>query len=79
MDKDDLVRQLRELVSLHYKDRIELFRHTITAAADALSRYEALTDTYVQPVPDKCDRITWRGKYYHLDALKITTPGEKKT
>ena len=25
-----------------------------------------LTDTYVQPVPDQCDRITWRGNYYHL-------------
>lgn len=24
------------------------------------------TDSYVQPVPDKCDRITWRGSYYHL-------------
>ncbi len=24
------------------------------------------TDGYVQPVPDKCDRIVWRDKYYHL-------------
>ena len=24
------------------------------------------TDSYVQPVPDKCDRIVWRGHYYHL-------------
>ena len=24
------------------------------------------TTSYVQPVPDKCDRITWRGEYYHL-------------
>lgn len=27
---------------------------------------DALTDTYVQQVPDKCDRIVWRGRYYHL-------------
>lgn len=27
---------------------------------------EVLTDTYVQTVPDKCDRIVWRGHYYHL-------------
>lgn len=27
---------------------------------------DALTDTYVQKVPDKCDRIVWRGRYYHL-------------
>lgn len=26
----------------------------------------ALTESFVQPVPDKCDRITWRGSYYHL-------------
>lgn len=24
------------------------------------------TDGYVQPVPDKCDRIVWRNRYYHL-------------
>jgi hypothetical protein len=27
---------------------------------------EPLTTSYVQPVPDKCDRITWRNRYYHL-------------
>lgn len=26
----------------------------------------AATESYVQPVPDKCDRIVWRGHYYHL-------------
>jgi len=26
-------------------------------------------DTFVQPVPDHCDRIVWRGKYYGLAAL----------
>lgn len=25
-----------------------------------------VTTGYVQPVPDQCDRITWRGSYYHL-------------
>lgn len=24
------------------------------------------SDNYVQPVPDHCDRITWRGQYFHL-------------
>ena len=24
------------------------------------------TTNYVQPVPDHCDRITWRNRYYHL-------------
>ena len=27
---------------------------------------EPLTDTFVQTVPDKCDRILWRGRYLHL-------------
>lgn len=27
---------------------------------------ENLTDSYVQIVPDKCDRIVWRNNYYHL-------------
>ena len=31
---------------------------------------EPLTDSYVQKVPDKCDRITWRNKYYHLPIEK---------
>lgn len=36
--------------------------------ADRAMRAQAAptTDSYVQPVPDKCDRITWRGSYYHL-------------
>lgn len=31
----------------------------------------ALTDSFVQPVPDKCDRITWRGSYYHLPPAPV--------
>ena len=27
---------------------------------------EPMTMSYVQNVPDQCDRITWRGAYYHL-------------
>jgi hypothetical protein len=27
---------------------------------------EPLTDGYVQLVPDKCDRIVWRTRYFHL-------------
>lgn len=27
---------------------------------------QPLTDSYVQMVPDKCDRIVWRNHYYHL-------------
>ena len=38
-----------------------------------------LTDTYVQPVPDKCDRITWRGQYYHLPVSSQSQPLVKPT
>ena len=34
---------------------------------------EPVTDTFIQSVPDKCDRIVWRGNYYHLP-LKATSP-----
>ena len=29
-----------------------------------------LSDNYVQEVPDKCERIVWRGKWYNLPQLK---------
>ena len=32
-----------------------------------------VTDTYIQKVPDKCDRITWRGNYYGLPIAAIST------
>ena len=32
------------------------------------------TEGYVQPVPDKCDRITWRGRYYHLPLTEQAAP-----
>lgn len=37
-----------------------------THPAAPVAQGDALTDTYVQQVPDKCDRIVWRGRYYHL-------------
>ena len=36
------------------------------ARAQADSVTAPATESYVQPVPDKCDRIVWRGHYYHL-------------
>lgn len=34
---------------------------------------EPMADTYVQKVPDKCDRILWKGRYYSLP-LKASPP-----
>ena len=63
---------------LHYNpntdDIVEWVQHYASAAitADRAARAPAdsvtapATESYVQPVPDKCDRIVWRGHYYHL-------------
>ena len=49
--------------------------HCQSAAPDRnAAQAEPLSDNYVQRVPYKCDRIIWRGLYYHLDALKNATP-----
>lgn len=37
--------------------------------AELAKPQEPLTDTYVQRVPDKCDRIIWKGNYLHLPEL----------
>ena len=34
----------------------------------------SITDGFVQPVPDHCDRIVWRGSYYHLPITKSAEP-----
>ena len=45
----------------------ERLESTIDAIrAELEKRLHMPTDGYVQPVPDKCDRIVWRNKYYHL-------------
>ena len=40
----------------------------------ACAKPEPLTDTYVQNVPDKCDRIVWRGRYFHLPVNSTSEP-----
>ena len=42
-------------------------------AAPQPSADEPVTDSYVQTVPDKCDRIVWRGRYIHLSVGQETT------
>ena len=45
-----------------------------TLAAPQPADDEPVTDSYVQTVPDKCDRIVWRGRYIHLSVGQETTP-----
>lgn len=33
----------------------------------------SLTESFVQPVPDHCDRVVWRGSYYRLGAHRLET------
>jgi len=35
-------------------------------AAPVAESAEPLSTNYIQTVPDKCDRIVWRTRYYHL-------------
>lgn len=36
------------------------------AELEAQTDAEPLSTNFIQTVPDKCDRIVWRGDYYHL-------------
>src|SRR5687768_6877392 len=48
----------------------------LTAALQAQQQQgqEPPTDSFVQPVPDHCDRITWRNHYYHLPVTSSSRP-----
>lgn len=72
MSNDDL-EQIYYAASRQFPSSFDGLRAVAEAAvaADRAARSEALTTTYVQPVPDHCDRITWRGSYFNLP---ITTP-----
>lgn len=50
--------------SLPYAERVARISYQIADAM--LKEREPETDTYVLVVPNKCDRIVWRGSYYHL-------------
>jgi len=42
----------------------------------AIKQHEPLSINFIQAVPEQCDRIIWRGNYYHLP-LKGLTPQEQ--
>lgn len=48
-------------------------KQAIAALDEAIKQHD-LADTYVQPVPDKCDRVIWRNNYY---SLPIKQAGER--
>lgn len=58
-----LLRRFPELEA--ERDRLSAALATHPAQAQQVAG-EVLTESYVQTVPDKCDRIVWRGYYYTL-------------
>jgi hypothetical protein len=51
-------------------------RNVIAYTSPISKECEPVTDTYVQLVPDKCDRIVYKNRYYSLDLL--TSPISKE-
>ena len=51
----------------------EELRQLIGCAMTHGSLPQVGTDSFVQPVPDHCDRIVWRGHYLHLHSLVKST------
>jgi hypothetical protein len=42
----------------------------MAALAGAAGEIEAMAMSYVHEIPDHCDRIVWRGRYYHLESMQ---------
>lgn len=56
----------------------ELVRNYARNAVEAALRPSGgavATGTFVQTIPDGCDRIVWRGHYYHLPIAPPATSG----
>ena len=61
--------------------REPLSDNTIAALRQAIVQpaRQVPTTNYVQPVPDHCDRITWRNRYYHLPLAAALPYGPRPT
>jgi hypothetical protein len=56
---------------------VESLRVAMNVMKAAMPEPEVDGDVFVQPVPDHCDRITWRNEYYHLPP-KVGADGTAK-
>lgn len=53
-------------------DRLPAYEHVLELEkklAEAQEPHINIAHSYVQEVPDHCDRITWRGRYFHLHGI----------
>ena len=73
--KEQCMRLLDTVLPEHpvMKARAAISKAEAFLAAPQPSADEPVTDSYVQTVPDKCDRIVWRGRYIHLSVGQETT------
>ncbi len=69
---------------LHVADRASkadqvIINHLRAELADLREQVPATaTERFVQPVPDKCDRIIWRDRYYGLPLTEYAAPVAKQ-
>lgn len=68
LDKDWLIARARFMAdnATTCDQGLRSLLRNCAAALEASQQEAPLTDTFVQPVPDKCDRIVWRNRYYQL-------------
>lgn len=74
---DDEIERLRSIYNkTYFEGRLrgdgggdaerQAMRAVLESTQPAQPQAVKLSDNYVQEVPDKCDRIVWRGHYYYL-------------
>ena len=63
MDWDDEQEPVEPLMTVAHPDSAKAEQ---TPVQEPVALTEAAFGCFVQPVPSHCDRITWRGNYYHL-------------
>ena len=64
---------------LAYLTAWEAWSHQAAERAKVAEGGEALSNNYIQNVPDKCDRILWRKRYYSLDLLHPAQPADQSS
>lgn len=72
----ELLERLADIAEIEGQPEGAQARALLTAQPQDSALAEAAPGCFVQPVPSHCDRITWRGSYYHLpDGLTQASAG----
>jgi hypothetical protein len=62
----DALALAKDLTTIVRMPNVEYIADAHNKAIEQAEEVEPLTNSYVQHVPDKCDRIIWRNQYIHL-------------